>query len=226
MFAQATNYVKDVNATFVFITAICVFLLLLITFLMLYFVYKYNKKRNKKAENIHEHTVLEVIWTVIPTILVLFMFWYGWTDYKKFTDVPKDSMVIEVTGRMWQWSFTYPNGLSLDTLYVPLKRNIRLNLKSLDVNHSFYVPAFRVKKDVLPGRKNYIWFNADELGSYDVACSEYCGLRHSYMYTKVVVMPPAEWEIFITKKLTEISGNNKSDSLKTNPDSSIQRETK
>lgn len=203
MIAEASNFVTTVDNAFLFILIISVFILVVISILMIYFVIKYNRKKNKKAVNIHGNTALEITWTLVPVILVLIMFWYGWVGYKEMTNVPKDSMVVEVTAQMWKWTFKYDNGLQLDTLYVPQGENVRLNLTSIDVNHAFFVPAFRLKKDVLPGRKNFIWFNADEKGSYDIACAEYCGLRHSYMYSKVVVMDRNEFENFMNQKLSE-----------------------
>ncbi len=184
----ASNYVDKVDFAFIFITVISFALLALVTILMLYFVFKYNHKRNKKATNIHGSIPLEIFWTVIPVILVLGMFYFGWVGYVDSVNPPADSMVIKVTGQMWKWSFEYPDGFKTDTLYVPANVPVKLNLNSVDVNHSFYIPAFRLKKDVLPNRNNSLWFNADKTGSYDIACAEYCGLRHSYMYTKIVVI--------------------------------------
>ncbi len=197
MIAEASNFVGSVDTAFIFIVAICVFFLVLITGLMITFVIKYSRKRNPIATNIHGSVPLEVTWTLIPTILVLIMFWFGWTGYKQMTDVPKDAMVVDVTGQMWKWSFKYENGVETDTLFVPLNKPVRLNLHSKDVNHSFYVPAFKVKKDVIPNRNNHMWFKPEEIGSFNVFCAEYCGLRHSYMLTKVIVMPKNDFDIWL-----------------------------
>ena len=200
MFADASNFVQSVDSTFIFIVAVCVFFLVLITVMMITFVIKYNSKRNKKAQNIHGSIPLEITWTLIPTILVMFMFWLGWTGYKQMVDVPKDAMVVDVYAQMWNWSYKYSNGVESDTLFVPINKPVKVLLHSRDVDHSFYVPAFRIKRDVIPNRVNDAWFQATRLGSYDVLCAEYCGLRHSYMYSTVVVLPLDDYNNWMKQK--------------------------
>lgn len=200
MIAEASNFVNSTDTAFIIIVSICVFFVLLITTLMVVFVVKYNRKRNKKAVNVHGSTTLEVLWTVIPTMIVMVMFWLGWTGYKDISTPPKDSMVVDVTSQMWKWSYKYSNGVESDTLYVPLNKNVKVNLYSLDVVHSFYVPAFRVKKDCIPNRVNYAWFRAEKAGTYQVFCAEYCGLNHSYMYSAVKVIPENEFNKWLADK--------------------------
>src|SRR5690606_29015305 len=108
--------------------------------------------------------------------------------------------VIKVNAPMWKWTFIYPNKVQSDTLYIPLKKNVRLNLNSLDVNHAFFIPAFRVKKDVIPNRNNYVWFNALETGTYEIFCAEYCGLDHSAMLAKAVVIPEQNFNFWLENK--------------------------
>ena len=200
MIAQASNFVNETNTTFFIIVAICVFFVLLITISMVVFVIKYNRKRNKKAVNIHGSTALEITWTVIPTLIVLGMFWMGWKGYKDLTTPPKDCMNVDVTAQMWRWSYKYENGVESDTLFVPLNRNVKVLLHSIDVDHSFYVPAFRIKKDCIPGRTNFAWFRAQELGTYQVLCAEYCGLNHSYMYSAVKIMAQMDFDKWMAGK--------------------------
>ncbi len=201
MIVDTANIPQTVNNVFYFILAISVVLLLLITFLMVFFVIKYHRKRNQEPKDIEGNTWLEITWTVIPTILVLGMFYYGWIGYKMMKDVPKDAININVTGRMWSWLFEYENGVQSDTLYVPVEKPIRINLKSQDVLHSFYIPAFRVKHDVVPGNEQgYVWFQPKELGKYDVFCAEYCGQQHAYMKTKLVVLPESDFQAWLIKK--------------------------
>ncbi|MCH8169944.1 MAG: cytochrome c oxidase subunit II [Bacteroidetes bacterium] len=188
MIAQATNFAQNVDNTFIIIVGICVFFLVLITTLLITFAIKYNKKRNPKAVNIHGNIKLEIIWTIIPTLIVLYIFWLGWSDYIELATPPKDAMVINATASMWQWKFTYSNGKQADTLYVPVNENIKIKLNSTDVSHSFYIPAFRIKRDAMPNTNNSTWFNAEKLGSYTLFCAEYCGLNHSKMYTEVKVV--------------------------------------
>jgi cytochrome c oxidase subunit 2 len=137
---------------------------------------------------------LEIAWTVIPLILFMVMFYLGWEGYLKTIAVPADAVPVRVTARMWSWSFEYPNGVVADTLYVPVHVPMKMLLKSVDVNHSFFIPAFRVKKDAIPNRENVLWFQTNEVRSYDIACAEYCGLRHSYMYNKVVSLDTTAFE--------------------------------
>ena len=194
MFDDVSNFVSSVDGTFLFTLIVSVFFLVLITVLMIFFVIKYSRKRNPKATNIHGNIGLEIAWTGIPTILVLIMFWYGWQGYKEMVNVPENAMPIDVTAQMWKWSFKYEDGKTTDSLYVPVNTPIKLILHSNDVNHSFFIPAFRLKKDVFPNRERVAWFIAKETGEYDIACSEYCGLNHSYMYSKIIVLPDEEFK--------------------------------
>ncbi len=205
MFSGASNFVNSTDTTFFFIVAVSVFFLVVITVSMIYFVIRYSRKRNPRATNIHGNIPLEVTWTVIPTILVLIMFWMGWAGYKQLANAPADAMNVDVTAQMWKWSFKYPNGVSSDTLFVPVNKPVKVLLHSRDVNHSFFVPAFRVKKDVIPNRNNSAWFNADKIGTYDIFCAEYCGLNHSHMLSKVVVMPQQSFNSWFNSKALQDS---------------------
>lgn len=205
MLIAQSEFVKSVDFAFFFIVAIAVFFLVLITGLMIYFVFKYNRKKHPKAENIHGNVPLEILWTVIPTILVLFMFYFGWMGYKDMSSIPDDAMVVNITAQMWKWTFKYDNGRISDTLYVPVNRAVKVILNSMDVNHSFYIPAFRVKKDVIPGKLNTSWFRANQVGSYPIFCAEYCGLNHSYMYTEVVVLPQNNFNTWLTTGLRQFN---------------------
>ncbi len=213
MSSGASNFVESVDFVFLLAIGISVFFLVLITTLMIVFVIKYNRKRNPKAVNVHSNTALEVIWTLIPTILVLILFWYGWVGYKEMVDIPEDAMTVEVTAQMWLWQFKYETGKVTDSLYVPVNKAVKLILTSNDVNHSFFIPAFRVKKDVFPGTQRTTWFIANNVGKYDIACAEYCGLNHSYMYSKIIVMPETEFKNWLydvsdeeLKLLEELTG--------------------
>jgi cytochrome c oxidase subunit 2 len=209
MLAQASNIAAYVDRTFFFIVAVCVFFLLLITTCMIYFIIRYSRKRNPKATNIHGNIPLEIAWTVIPTLIALVMFWYGWTDYKYETEAPSDSYNIDVYGQMWQWTFKYPNGVVTDSLFLPLNKDIKVFIHSKDVNHSFYVPAFRVKKDAIPGRTNTAWFRTQKAGVFNLFCAEYCGMKHSYMITKVVVVPVNDFNVLLNKRLALMNDSTK-----------------
>ena len=204
--------VEQTDNIFIFIVAISVFFLLLVTGAMIYFVIRYRAKKHPQSENITGSTTLEILWTVIPLILVLMMFFYGWEGFKNMRNVPVDAMVVKVTARMWYWSFTYENNKKCDTLLVlPVGKNVKFELQSVDVNHSFYLPAFRVKEDVIPGRTNYIWINTTTEGVYDIMCAEYCGLNHSYMLGKLRIVPEKEYIEWVNK----VDSVKKTDSVKT-----------
>jgi len=194
MFSEVSNFVKGVDTAFAVIIGISLFFLIGITFFMIYFSIRYSRKRHPKPVDVKDNMKLEIAWTIIPTIIVLIMFFYGWLGYTPMRKVPEGAITVKTTGFMWGWKFEYENGkLSNDILVVPQGKAVKLELYSPDVLHSFYVPAFRIKEDVVPGKNNYMWFTANELGEYDVLCAEYCGLRHSYMLGKVKVVTVEEY---------------------------------
>jgi cytochrome c oxidase subunit 2 len=201
MFSGPSSYTGTVDFVMFYIVTISVILLVGITAVMIYFVFKYNRKKGHKPVDIHSNIWLETIWIVIPTILVLTMFYYGYIGFEEARIQPKDAFNVDVTGRMWQWSFTYSNGKKADSLFVPVDEPILLNLESKDVNHSFFIPAFRIKEDVIAGSENYMYFKPSKVGSYTVECAEYCGLNHSNMYSQVVVMPRDKFEKWYGEKL-------------------------
>lgn len=188
------NPVQKVDFTFLLIFGISIIILILITFLMVYFIVRYNRKRNPEPADIEGNTLLEIIWTVIPTIVVLGMFYAGWDSFKALRNAPSNSLQIKVEGKMWSWRFIYPDGKVTNELYVPVNKPVRLNITSLDVLHSFYVPAFRIKIDSVPGMQTYAWFQSDKTGDFDILCAEYCGTRHAYMLSKVHVLSDEEFE--------------------------------
>lgn len=194
MLQGASPFSDFVDTTFLAIVGVSLFVLVGLIVVMVMFVIRYHRSRNPKATNIEGNVPLELAWTVIPLVLFMGMFYLGWKGYLKTVDVPEGAVPIKVTARMWSWTFEYPNGLQTDTLYVPVNTPMKLTLTSADVNHSLYIPAFRIKKDVIPNRQNVLWFTTPRVASYDIACAEYCGLRHSYMYTKVVASDSAAFE--------------------------------
>jgi cytochrome c oxidase subunit 2 len=141
--------------------------------------------------------LLEVAWTVIPTILVILMFYFGWVDFDYIRNPPKDAMTVNVTARQWSWLFDYENGRRSDMLRVPAGKPVRLVMTSADVLHCLYIPAYRIKEDCVPGMKTHLWFTANAAGSYDIFCTEYCGVGHSHMRSQVVVMTPDDFEKWV-----------------------------
>uniref|UniRef100_UPI003217990E cytochrome c oxidase subunit II n=1 Tax=uncultured Draconibacterium sp. TaxID=1573823 RepID=UPI003217990E len=196
---QASNFVQGVDTAFLVILGISFFFLIGLTVVMLVFIFKYNKKKNPKPTQIEGSVKLEIIWTVVPFLLTMLMFYYGWAGWKPMHKVPKDAFEITVYGRMWNFSFEYDNGRRTDTLYLPKDKAVKLNLVAMDVLHSLYIPAFRVKQDMVPGKENnFMWFEPQKVGTYELFCAEYCGLQHSYMYSYVKVMEEADFQSWIT----------------------------
>jgi cytochrome c oxidase subunit 2 len=194
MFKGASPFADYIDAEFLFVVGLSLLVLLGLLTAMIYFIIRYSRRRNPIPSNIDGNLPLEVLWTVIPLGLFMYMFYLGWEGYKTIIDIPEGALPIRVTAHMWAWSFEYPDGVKTDTLFVPVNTPMKLTLHSLDVNHSLFIPAFRIKKDVIPNRENLMWFKTPRAASYDIACAEYCGLRHSYMYTKVVAKDSAEFE--------------------------------
>jgi cytochrome c oxidase subunit 2 len=195
MYSNASNFVKGVDNAFLFIIGVSTFFLVALTVVMIILVIKYNKKRNPVATQIHGSNTLEIIWTIIPLILVMVMFYFGWKGWKPTQEkAPSDAMLVKTTARMWSWTFQYPNGRATDTLYVPVGKAVKLDLVAQDVIHSLYIPAFRLKQDMVPNKKGLMWFIAEKPGTYDLFCTEYCGLRHSYMVTSVVAIPEKDFK--------------------------------
>lgn len=188
MLTGASNFVHDVDKAFYIILGISFFFLIAITIVMIYFIIKYNRKKKKAAVQVKDNMWVETIWTVIPLIIVLLMFYYGWEGYYPMRSVPEGAKEIKVIGKMWNWEFHYPNGKMSTDLIVKINEPVKLNLVSMDVLHGLYIPAFRIKEDLVPGADNYSWFIPQQIGKYDIFCSVYCGIRHSYMHSYVIVV--------------------------------------
>ncbi|WP_430810375.1 MULTISPECIES: cytochrome c oxidase subunit II [unclassified Carboxylicivirga] len=212
MYEQSTNnassFVSQVDSAFVFIFGISLLFLVGITAFMVYYIIRYRKSKNTEATHIEGNNKLEIIWTIIPTILVLSMFYYGWSGWKFQREIPEDAIPIKTIARMWSFTFQYENGLITDTLYVPRDKAVNLDLVALDVLHSLYIPAFRVKQDMVPGKQTNIWFESGMEGEYEIFCAEYCGLRHSYMQSVVKVIPPEEFEAMTRIDSSKLTSNN------------------
>jgi cytochrome c oxidase subunit 2 len=197
IFSGASNMVEGVDRSFIIIFGISIFFLVGITAVMIYFIIRYDKKRNPKATQIDGNNTLEIIWTVVPLVLVMLMFFYGYRGFAIMRKVPANAMNIKVIAYKWDWDFEYQNGKVSKDLYLPINKPIKLNLTSLDVVHSLYIPSFRVKEDAVPQKANYLWFIPQIEGEYEVECTEYCGLRHSYMSAKAIVMPQDKFDTWL-----------------------------
>jgi cytochrome c oxidase subunit 2 len=191
---DASNFVRGVDTTFMIILGFAFLFLIVLTTLIIVFMFKYRKEKHPKAVQIEGNTKLEISWFIGAVALVLVLFYFGWTGWKPMRDAPDDAYPIKAVARMWKFQFVYENGKVTDTLYVPAGKAVNLDLVSLDVIHSLYIPAFRVKEDMVPGMKKNMWFIAQQPGEYDLFCAEYCGLQHSYMLTGVNVLTEEAFE--------------------------------
>jgi len=203
--SSAATFAADVDQAFWIHIWISVLLFASVVVPMLYFAWKYraDKVKNEDVGKLTHHTVLEITWTVIPVIILMFFFYYGYSSMKVLRTMPaeSESIVIKMEGKKWSWKHTYPANKAgfvhtSAELYVPKDQNIILHMTAPlnDVIHSYYVPAFRMKEDVVPGRMTKQWFNSPVIGNYDVECAEYCGTRHSYMLSKIHVIDRAAYD--------------------------------
>ncbi len=194
MFTGASNLAEGVDNTFIFIFTIAFIFIIGITAFMIFTVIHFSRKKGKEAKQFTGSVKLEIIWTVVPLILVMMMFYYGWVGFAPMRKVPTDAMNVTAVGRMWEWEFDYGNGMKSKDLILPVNKAVRVALKSEDVNHSLFIPAFRVKEDVIPGYDNYLWFIPTFVGEYEILCTEYCGLLHSGMLAKAKILEQADYD--------------------------------
>ena len=212
--ANAGGFSDDVDYLNGFILAVCYFFTGLIGFLMVWFCIKYRQKnRGEVSHGAHHSTVIEVAWTLPIVVIVTFVFAVGFTGFLEMSGEPTggkgNAYHVRAEAKKWGWTFYYPNGGSSPTLYVPADRPTEITLESVDVIHSLYIPAFRAKKDVVPGRYNRMWFEPDASVvsaenpevAYTLNCTEYCGQGHSQMNTEAVVVHPSKW----AERLEEIN---------------------
>lgn len=213
---NASTFASKVDGLFDFILWTSVVSFILIVGAKVYFLFKYRRCAvpENKTMYLEGHAPTEIGVGVVLTIWVMVIFWWSWKDYKYLRTAPRDAMQVNVLGVQWKWIVQYKNGRKLtNELVVPKGKPVKLIMTSDDVLHSFYVPAFRVKQDVLPKTYTSLWFEATEVGEFPVFCAEYCGLSHSGMIGKVRVLEPADfeaWELnmteasaFLTKPLEE-----------------------
>jgi cytochrome c oxidase subunit 2 len=197
---------SEVDALFYFIFYTAMVLFLIVISFTAYFIIKYRRKGDEKLTSGVDHNIkLEILWTVIPTILVIIVFIWGFKTYLRMNVAPKDALEIKATGQKWFWTFDYENGAnSLNDLVVPVGKPVKLLMSSQDVIHSFFVPDFRVKMDVLPNRYTITWFEALNVGEFDIFCTEYCGKGHSEMLGKVKVLEIEEYNQWLEKAAVDI----------------------
>jgi len=184
-----TDIAQRVNNLYGFLLVASLISCLIIIGGMIYFVFKYSRRTDKdKTAYITHNTFLEFLWSFIPLIIFLAVFAWGWLIYHDMRKMPENALEIQVYAKQWAWAVEYKNGVKAAEIVVPVNRDVKLIMTSEDVIHSFYVPSFRIKQDVIPGRYTSLWFKANKLGEFHVFCTEYCGTSHSAMLTKLRVV--------------------------------------
>jgi cytochrome c oxidase subunit II len=193
---KASTFTDTVDSAFYLYYWISIFFFVLICAGILVFTVKYIRRRPEQlaSAQITHNLKLELTWTIIPLIIVIGLFFLGMKGYLFMRVAPNNAMQVNVKGQKWSWSFEYPSGAVNDTLVVPVQTPVKLVMTSRDVLHSFSIPAFRTKADVIPNRYHGLWFQATRTGVFPVQCTQYCGTNHSYMLSAVKVLPMEEYE--------------------------------
>jgi cytochrome c oxidase subunit 2 len=193
---DASTFASKVDDLYKFLVVASVISCALVIGGMVYFAFKYRRRTNNdKTAYIAHSAILEFLWSFIPFVIFMVVFAWGWIVYHELRTSPPNALEIHVTAQKWFWDFTYKSGKkSTGELYVPLGEPVRLIMNSRDVIHSFFIPSFRTKQDVVPGRYTALWFEATKVGTFQVFCTEYCGDGHSAMLAKLHVLPKDKYE--------------------------------
>jgi cytochrome c oxidase subunit 2 len=196
---RASSIAGEVDALFFFIVAVTVFFTVAVSIAAVYFAVKYRRRSDAdRPAEIHGSLLLELTWTLVPLGIVVVMFVWGAKVFFHMNRPPDDAMTVSVVGKRWMWKLQHPTGQrEINELHVPLGRAVKLVITSEDTIHSFFVPAFRIKKDAVPGRYNVAWFRATRTGTFHLFCAEYCGTEHSKMIGKVVVLEPEAYQTWL-----------------------------
>src|SRR5580700_2865721 len=202
----ATSSIQ-VDALYMFLLAVSGVMTILIFFFVVFFSFKYRRRKGDPMPRaIHGSLPLEILWSVIPLMIMMVMFAWGTKLYFEYYTPPKDTLDVYVVGKQWMWKVQYPDGQrEINELHVPTGRAVKLTLASEDVLHSFYIPAFRLKHDVVPGSYETFWFEATKPGRYHIFCAEYCGTNHSEMKGWVTVMSPNDYQEWLRNGALEES---------------------
>ena len=197
---QASVQAGQVDAVYFFMVAVAAFFSLLIAGLIVFFAVKYRRREDDGiGVAIHGSLTLELLWTFVPLGIVMVMFVWGAKVFFDLYRPPAGAMEIFVVGKQWMWKVQHMEGQrEINELHVPVGRPVKLIMGSEDVLHSYYIPAFRVKADVIPGRYNTMWFTANKPGQYHLFCAEYCGTRHSGMIGRIIAMEPSDFQEWLS----------------------------
>lgn len=196
--ARASTIAGNVDALYIFLVALSAFMTAAIFTMIFVFAVKYRRQRSVQALQIEGSTFLELTWSVVPLFIFVFIFAWGAIIFFQERTMPRGATTVYVVAKQWMWKLQHEGGQrEINQLHVPVGRDVKMIMTSQDVIHSFYVPAFRIKQDVLPGRYTTAWFRATKPGTYHLFCAEYCGTQHSGMIGQVVVMEPAQYEAWL-----------------------------
>src|SRR3989449_5655061 len=196
---RASTTAGGVDALFIFLLTLCGLMAIMIFIMILVFAAKYRRSRGREAEQIEGSTALELTWSGVPLLIFMGIFAWGAIIYFQERTPPQDSAEIYTVAKQWMWKFQHMEGQrEINELHVPVGRDVKMIMTSQDVIHSFFVPAFRIKQDVLPGRYTTTWFRATKPGTYHLFCAEYCGTQHWGMIGSVVVLEPAQYETWMS----------------------------
>ena len=211
LFQGSSTISNEVDTLFSFLIYSSIVFLCIVVFALIYFSLKYRHREGTEADTtsgVDHNLKLELVWSIIPTILVMIVFFWGFNVYLKMNVAPKDALEIKVTGQKWFWTFDYPEGANtVNELVAPVDKPVKLLMSSKDVIHSFFVPDFRIKMDVLPNRYTITWFEATKIGTYNLFCTEFCGTGHSEMIGKVRIVSEAEYNQWL-ESTTLLAGAN------------------
>src|SRR5580698_7673548 len=196
---RASSMASQVDAIYIFLLVVCGMVALLVFTCLLYFAARYRSRAGVEAEQIDGSTPLELTWSIIPLCVFMVFFAWGALVFFKQRTPPRDATEVYVVAKQWMWKLEHAEGQrEINELHVPVGRDVKLIMTSQDVIHSFFVPAFRIKQDVLPGRYTTIWFRATKAGTYHLFCSQYCGTQHSGMIGWVVAMEPSDYAAWLS----------------------------
>jgi len=197
--ARASTTAGSVDALFIFLVALCTLMSVAIFATIVVFAVQYRRRKGVVAEQIEGSTALEITWSIIPLGIFIMIFIWGAVIYFKERTPPRGATEVYVVAKQWMWKLQHEEGRrEINELHIPVGRDVKLILTSQDVIHSFYVPAFRIKQDVLPGRYTTAWFHPTKAGTYHLFCAEYCGSQHSGMIGQVVVLEPAQYQAWLS----------------------------
>ena len=202
---QASTFAGQVDALYFFLVATTFVFVILIFGGVIYFTAKYRRRSpTERPPQIHIDMRLEVLWSIIPLILVMISFAWGTSVFMNMAQAPEDALELRAVGRQWMWKLQHPSGArEINQMHIPVGKPIKVILASEDVIHSFYVPAFRIKMDVVPGRYTAAWFEATREGEFHLFCAEYCGTQHSGMIGRVVAMKPVDYQRWLSAQAVD-----------------------